>query len=109
MAISLGQKVNMKQKTQAEMESILSAYTNYQGTKKAFCQEYGIKGHTLYYWQRKLSALSPSSGKTNFIKLDLLDSVSTEGISIHYPNGNRVSLPKVVSQGLLEKLIILSV
>lgn len=96
----------MKQKTQSEMEAILSAYANYDGTKKAFCKEYGIRGHTLYYWQRKLTNESnQGSSKNNFIKLDLSDTLSTEGISIHYPNGNRVSLPKLVDQGLLEKLI----
>lgn len=100
----------MKQKTQSEMEAILSAYANYDGTKKSFCKEYGIRGHTLYYWQRKLSSeSSQGANKNNFIKLDLSDHLSTEGISIHYPNGNRVSLPKLVNQGLLEKLIRLGI
>ena len=96
----------MKQKTQSEMEAILSAYANYDGTKKSFCKEYGIRGHTLYYWQRKLSSKSIRPlDKNNFIKLDLTENLPVEDISIHYPNGNRVSLPKFVDQGLLEKLI----
>lgn len=100
----------MKQKTKSEMETILSAYANYEGTKKAFCQEYEIKGHTLYYWQRKLRGItSTSPRKSDFIKLEISDSVSLEGISIHYPNGNRVSLPKVVDHGLLENLIRLGI
>ena len=100
----------MKQKTQSEMESVLRAYSNYKGTKKDFCKAQGIKGHTLYYWQRKLSGLSTSnSSKGDFIKLEISDSLSTEGISIHYPNGNRVSLPKRVDEGLLENLIRLGV
>lgn len=96
----------MKQKTQSEMEVILSAYADYDGTKKAFCKEYGIRGHTLYYWQRKLSvASSLPSSKNKFIKLALTEQLPAEGISIQYPNGNRVSLPKLVDRGLLEQLI----
>lgn len=100
----------MKQKTQSEMEAILSAYADYDGTKKSFCKEYGIRGHTLYYWQRKLSnESSRPTSKNNFIKLDLSDKLPAEGILIHYPNGNRVSLPKLVDQGLLEQLIRLGI
>lgn len=100
----------MKQKTQPEMESVLRAYSNYEGTKKEFCKTHGIKEHTLYYWQRKLRGITSSSPrKSDFIKLEISDSISLEGISIHYPNGNRVSLPKVVDHGLLENLIRLGI
>ena len=98
----------MKQKTKAEMETILTAYANYSGTKKAFCKEYGIKGHTLYYWQRKLSSSSPKQS-SDFIKLEISDGVVTESISIYYPNGNRVTLPSVIDQRLLENLIRLNI
>lgn len=100
----------MKQKTQSEMELVLRAYSDYKGPKKEFCKTHGIKGHTLYYWQRKLSGKSKSISRTgDFIQLDLSDNIGTEGISIHYPNGNQVSLPKIVDQGLLEALIRLGI
>lgn len=100
----------MKQKTQPEMESVLRSYSNYKGTKKDFCKTHGIKEHTLYYWQRKLRELPSSTPrKSDFIKLEISDRVSLEGISIHYPNGNRVSLPKVVDHSLLENLIRLDI
>ena len=97
----------MKQKSHSEMEKVLASYSNYEGTKKAFCEEYRIKLHTFYYWQRKLRG--GSSPNKEFIKLELTTDEEIGTIQIDYPNGNRLSLPSTSSVALLQALVKTSV
>jgi len=98
----------MKHKTQTEMESLLLKYEQYSGTKKTFCAEQGIRPHTLYYWQRKLTEQSPSKRNNKFIALEVEKPISTGQIEVAYPNGNRVLLPQDCSFPLIEQLLQIS-
>ena len=98
----------MRKKTQSEMELLLSAYSNYSGTKKAFCKEQGIKLHVFNYWQKKLKE-TKSSPSSEFIKLEVCPSPVSSAISVIYPNGNRVELSAGLDQRLIETLIRLSI
>ena len=98
----------MKHKTQTEMESLLLKYEQYSGTKKSFCAEQGIRPHTLYYWQRKLSEQSSSKSTSKFIALQVEGLNQVGQIEVAYPNGNRVLLPDNCSFPLLERLLQIS-
>lgn len=98
----------MKHKTQTEMKSLLLKYEQYSGTKKSFCAEQGIRQHTLYYWQRKLSEQASSKSNNKFIALQVERSSSLGQIEVAYPNGNRVLLPPDCSFPLIERLLQIS-
>jgi len=98
----------MKHKTQIEMESLLLKYEQYSGTKKSFCAEQGIRAHTLYYWQRKLSEQRPSKRDNKFIALQVERPSSLGQIEVAYPNGNRILLPQDCSFSLIERLLQIS-
>jgi len=98
----------MRKKTQSEMEVLLSAYSNYSGTKKAFCSEHEVNLHVFNYWQKKLKG-TKSSPAREFIKLEVSPPAVSSALSVIYPNGNRVELSAGIDQQFLATLIRLSI
>ena len=93
----------MKQKTSEGMRPILEAYAQYEGSKKAFCEEHGLAAHTLDYWRRKFS--DSKTEPSGFIALEVDSGSTGPTIELHYPNGVRaivsVGLPVEVLQSLI--------
>lgn len=97
----------MIRKTATEMRPILKAYAGYSGTKKAFCQDYGIKLHVLSYWLQKSRKPTKKPVTNKFIPLQIekptVSPAST--IELYYPNGLRLVLPTDTSLKVLQGLI----
>ena len=97
----------MKQKTAEAMRPIVESYVQYKGSKKAFCQEYGIAVHTLDYWRRKFGGQPAQTSA--FVALELNDTSVGRTIKLYYPNGVRAIVSVETSVEVLQNLITLGV
>ncbi len=95
----------MKRRSTKDMHLIVEAYLTHQGTKASFCSDHGIKAHTLDYWRRKLSGGLQGGSSHRFVALEVEDSGTNLEIELHYPNGNRLSLPQGTSLTVLQALV----
>ena len=94
----------MKQKTAEQMRPIVEAYRQYEGDKRAFCQERGITVYMLDYWRRKFKKEQAGAG---FIALEWQGSPSDQNIELYYPNGVRAIFPLGIRRELLAHLILI--
>ena len=88
------------------MRPIVEAYARHEGSKKAFCQEYGIAPHTLDYWRGKFEKQKTES--SGFIALEVNDGFSNQSIEVHYPNGIRAIVPMETPASVLQSLLSIS-
>ena len=96
----------MKQKTAKEMSEIITAYTNWSGSKKEFCTEHQIAVHTLDYWRRKLSPPSTHPSYSHgFVPLEIASSAIDLGYELCFPNGNQLKIPSRISMEDLQRLV----
>lgn len=70
----------------------------------AFCAGKPFEKSTFYYWRRKLKVRNPQSDKSiKFVPFQL--PIFTSYISIHYPNGVKVEVHKVLTGDEIRSLV----
>jgi len=95
----------MTQRTSTEMRPIVDAYSTYEGIKRTFCVERGIKMPTLDYWRRKLYRGLDGEFSHRFVALEVDRFATNLEIEFHYPNGNRLVMPQGTSLTVLQALV----
>jgi transposase-like protein len=78
--------------TKAEkMFELVDQYYSSGETRKAFCQQHGLKVSTFAYWISRRRARAPQGG---FTALTIAPPpAGTEPVELIYPNGIRVRIP----------------
>ena len=119
-----------KRYTLAEMRPIVLGYTNYDGTKKAYCAIHNLAPHTLDYWRKRIRVIDGSSkqakgqelkaSKKNasnvtkrggFVSVPIPSQAFTSsfeawtGYTLYLPDGKRLDLPPNTPIQILSHLL----
>lgn len=87
-----------------EMFDLIESSINSGLTKKAFCQQQGIKLSLFYYWQKRYRQQQEEDA--GFLPVQINGHSGTGDIEIFYPNGVQVRLGGGVSLSFVRSLII---
>ena len=81
------------------------------GTQKAYCEQHGLRSHSLSYWHLRFSGESGSSGTRGGGTLTLVPAAlvagpvaSTPSLSLHSPEGWRLDFAALPPAGWLNTL-----
>ena len=75
-------------------------------TALAFCARHGINIKTLYYWKKKfLLQSSKVPSKRGFTALSIMDPVKETEVSIHYPDGTRLSFAGNADANMIKQFL----
>lgn len=89
-----------KQKTEKEMFPLVESYLSFKGSVKEFLEPHKIPATTFYYWLSKYKRPQQVAiNSPSFVQLtsQRLPENSISSISIHLPNGIRISVDQPIT------------
>lgn len=116
-------KKQAQRNTLSQMRPIVLGYSNYAGTKKAYCAKHALNPHTLDYWRKRIeqidkaavagtpkSVVGKTSNQNKFIRVPQLSQAGYDIKAGHYyilelPDGKSLHLPLSTSVAVLTELL----
>ena len=88
-----------------EIESQIATWRSSGLSQAMFCKQQGFVAKTFGTWIRKYGNSSEKEvEQPRFIAIGPHEKVETSTLTIHYPNGIKISCPSEISLGAMQKL-----
>lgn len=76
-------------------------------SKKAYCEQHGIKVYSFYYWYKVYSKQhsAEDAKASSFVKLKIEKPATTAPVEIYFPGGIRLAFHEAVSAAYIKFLV----